>query len=55
MVECDVKAVMKMYEEVLSKVKVIGENLRVCSESGHTSRVSPFAVHLCCGDREGGK
>ena len=36
-VECYVKAVMKMYQEVLSQVKVEGEDSKVHSESGHTS------------------
>ena len=43
-------AVMKMYEEVLSQVKVEGEDSKEFCESGHTSWVNPFAVHLCCGD-----
>ena len=54
-VECYVNAVMKMYQEVLSQVKVEG----VRSESRHTSGVNHIAAHLCCddgcGDRGGGK
>ena len=45
--ECYMKAVMKMYQEVLSLVKVEGEDSGVRSEGGHTSRVNPFTVHLC--------
>ena len=48
--QCYVKAVVKMYKEVLSQVKVEDGLEGVCSESGHTLRVSPFAIHLCCGD-----
>ena len=45
--ECCVNAVMKMYQEVLSQVKKGRRGLKgVCSESGHTSRVNPFALHL---------
>ena len=43
-VECYMKAVMKMYKEVSSHVKV--EGLKgVSRESGHTSRVSPCLCH----------
>ena len=56
MVECYGKAVMKMDQEVLSQGKVEGKDSK---ESGHTSRVNPFTIHLCCGDgcddRGGGK
>ena len=48
-VECCMGAVMKMYQEMLSQVKV--EELKgVRSESGHTSGVNPLTAHLCCGD-----
>ena len=54
-VECYVKAVMKIYQEVLSQVKVEGEDskefvLRVGIRQG--SILSPFSG---CGDRRGGE
>ena len=58
-VECYVNAVMKMYQEVLSQVKVEGEDSKEFAVRVETPTVNPFAVHLCCGDgcgdRGGGK
>ena len=44
------KAVMKMYKEVLSQMKVEGKDLKEFCKSRHTSKVSPFTIHLCYGD-----
>ena len=47
---------VKMYQEVLSQVKVEGEDSK---EFAVRVGMHPFAVHLCCGDgcgdRGGGK
>ena len=56
-VECYVNAVMKMYQEVLSQVKVEGE---VWKEFAVRVGIHhPFTIHLCCGDgcgdRKGGE
>ena len=41
-VECYVNAVMKMYQEVLSQVKVEGEDSKEFAVR--------VGIHLCCGD-----
>ena len=55
MVECYVNAVMKMYKEVLSQVKVEGDDLqgfavRVGIHQGSSLLLFILAVHLGCGD-----
>ena len=60
-VECYMKALMKMYQEVLSQIKMESEDSKefAVSVGIHQSMVSSFTVHLCCsyecGDRGGGK
>ena len=59
-VKCYVKVVMKMYKDMLSRVKVEDEDSKEFAvRVGIHQGVSPFAVHLCCGsgcgDRGGGK
>ena len=49
-VECYVKAMMKMYKRVLSQVKVEGEFSKEFAVRVGIHQRSPFTVHLCCSD-----
>ena len=49
-VECYANTVMMLYKEVLSQVKVEGEDSKEFALRVRIHKLSPFAIYLCCGD-----